>query len=950
VLGNYGTAGSPYHAAHGRHASSGIVESGLPSRNYMKKYILFLLFLPFSTFAQQRTLTGTVTASEDGVALPGVNVTVKSTRQGAITDADGRFSISLVKGETLVFSFIGFTAREVPITQANEYNIALQASTHTLGEVQVVGSRNANRTKTDSPVPVDVIDLKPLLESAPQVSITQLLQYVSPSFHSVNGTNAGDAGSALNLSQLRGLGVDQVLVLVNGKRRHKSSNINWGGLGNGATGYDLNSIPTAAIERVEILRDGAAAQYGSDAIAGVINIVLSKSTDQLTLSSTASTRRRGDGTTTRTNANYGFALGKTGGYLNATAEFATQALAILPGKDDAGLYLGPVYGGGANTRNYDAIYTKEIDEAILAARGIDRHYFDRRGGGSNKAKDALLFFNAAIPLKQNAELYAFGGISHRNSQFTAVYRLPGWTERNNAFLYPDGFLPEMENIITDKSFAIGIKGKIHDWDVDISNVYSKNDFGNVITNSLNASLGLKTPTTFDAGSYNASQNTGSIDIGRYFPKALQGINVAFGAQYRVETYQIVAGEEASYSKADLRAIYGLDTTATGIIYNTKDGSIGLNGLSPGSQIHAGFRPENAVNVNRSILAGYADIEANITQNWLVSGALRLENFSRLGNVTTYKIASRYRIADWLGVRASHNTGFRAPDLAQYYYTETSTSFQQGRAIDQVTASNQSAATRALGIPSLTPEKSKGYTFGLTSQPFKNFELTADAYLVDVDNRVGNTGNFSATDVNLPAEVRTLFVQTGTTQAKFFYNSFSTRTKGIEVTGSYRTPFSTGTLSLLLGANFVKNEVTKVNTPAGLEAYRYIIFNDGEKARVTSNIPGQKITLQGIYKQGRFTYLARAIYFGSVTNASALNATFPKPDYFYQKLKPIWVADVSLAYSFSKSIQGAVGVNNLFNELGDYSDPKLSALNNPSVIGIQNGSAGIQPFIRITAKL
>jgi iron complex outermembrane receptor protein len=916
----------------------------------MRKYLPILFILLSTAAFAQRTLTGTVTDAGSKLALPGVTVTIKHTKQGTITDADGRFSLNLVKGETLVFSYLSFATQEVAITKSEEYSVALLPSTHTLGEVQVVGSRNANRTKLDSPVPVDVIDLKPLLESAPQVSITQLLQYVSPSFHSVNGSNAGDAGSALNLSQLRGLGVDQLLVLVNGKRRHKSSNINWGGLGNGATGYDLNSIPTASIERVEILRDGAAAQYGSDAIAGVINIVLTQSTDKLSLTSTASTRRRGDGTTTRTSANYGFALGKNGGYLNTTAEFATQAISFLPGRDDAGLYLGPIYGGGANTRNYDAIYTREIDEAILADRGYTRHNFNRRGGGSNKAKDALLFFNAAVPLKQNAELYAFGGISHRNSQFTAVYRLPGWTERNNAFLYPDGFLPNMDNIITDKSLAIGIKSKISNWDVDISNVYGKNDFGNVITNSLNASLGQRSPTTFDAGSYNASQNTGSLDISRYFDKALKGVNVAFGAQYRVETYQIIAGEEASYSKADLRTVYGLDTTAAGIIYNTKEGQIGLNGLSPGSQIHAGFRPENAVNVNRSILAGYADIEANITSKWLVSAALRLENFSSVGNVTTYKFASKYSITDWLGLRGSHNTGFRAPDLAQYYYTETSTSFQQGRAIDQVTASNQSAATRALGIPTLTPEKSKGYTLGFTTQPFKNFEFTADAYLVDVNNRVGNTGNFSATDVNLPVEVRSLFVQTGTTQAKFFYNSFSTRTKGLELTGSYRTPFRKGALTLLFGANFVNNQVTKVNTPQGLEAYRYIIFNDGEKARVTSHIPGRKVNLQGTFKIGKLTYMARGIYFGSVTTASAQNANFPQPDYFYQKLNPIWVVDASVAYSFTKSIQGVIGVNNAFNELGDYTDPKLSALNNPSVIGLQNGSAGIQPFIRITAKL
>ncbi|PQA54454.1 TonB-dependent receptor [Siphonobacter curvatus] len=909
-------------------------------------YLSLFLLVSVGLRAQQRILSGNVVSATENAPVSGASVYVKGTNTGTLTDTQGNFKLSISKGSTLVVSAIGFQSQEILLSNQNSLNVRLEAAANQLGEIEVVGSRNASRTRTDSPVAVDVIDLKPLKESAPQVSITQLLQYVSPSFHSVNGSNAGDAGSALNLSQLRGLGVDQVLVLVNGKRRHKSSNVNWGGLGNGATGYDLNSIPTGAIERVEILRDGAAAQYGSDAIAGVINLVLRKSTDELTATSTLSTRRRGDGATSRTSANYGFALGNRGGFFNATAEFATQGISLTPGRNDAGLYNGPIYGGGANTRAYDAIYTKEIDEALLAKRGIDRHFFDQRGGGSNKAKDALLFFNAAVPLKEEAEIYAFGGISHRNSQFTAVYRLPGWTERTNSFLYPDGFLPAMDNIITDKSLTLGIKGKIHNWNVDVSNVYGKNDFGNVITNSINASLGLKSPTSFDAGKYNASQNTASLDISRYFDRVLKGLNVAFGAQYRVETYQIIAGEEASYSKADLRTIYDLDTTTAGIPFLNNAGSVALNGLSPGSQIHAGFRPANEVNVNRSISAGYVDLEANLTTAWLLSGAFRVENFSDFGNVTTYKVATRYKFADWLNIRGSYNTGFRAPDLAQFYYTETSTSFQQGRAIDQVTASNKSAATRALGFPSLTPEKSKGYTIGFTSQPVRKVELTADAYWVDVDNRVGNTGNFSATDTNLPLEVRNLFVQTGTTQAKFFYNSFSTRTKGLEFTGSYKTPFRGGQLTFLVGGNFVSNEVTKVNTPKGLEAYRYIIFNEGEKARVTSNIPSQKVTIQAFFHQGRFNYLLRTVYFGSVTTAAAQNATFPKPDYFFQKLNPIWVTDLSFGYRLTSAIQVTAGVNNLFDILGDYT--QVPSLRNPTVVGIQNGSAGIQPFARLSA--
>jgi len=840
-----------------------------------------------------------------------------------------------------LFTYQSLAAQDKPLTDSI-------ASRKALGEVLIVGSRNATRTRLNSPVPVDVIDIRPLQEAAPQASITQLLQYISPSFHSVNGSNAGDAGSALNLVQLKGLGVDQLLVLVNGKRRHKSSNVNWGGLGNGATGYDLNALPAAAVERIEILRDGAAAQYGSDAIAGVINIVLKKNTGELTAGSTASVRRRGDGLSARTSLNYGVGLGKNGGYLNVTTEFATQAIALPAGRKDAGLYNGPIYGGGANTRGYDAIYTKEIDDAILASRGIDGHYFDQRGGGSNKAKDALLFFNAAIPLKEEFELYAFGGVSHRSSEFTAVYRLPGWTERNNTVLYPDGFLPEMQNSITDKSLAIGIRGRIGDWRVDISNVYGKNDFGNEITNSLNASMGVKSPTTFNAGRYNASQNTAGIDINRYFDKALHGVNVAFGAQYRVETYQIIAGEEASYNKADLRSIYRVDTTAAGVPYIADAGLIALNGLSPGSQIHAGFRPSNEVNVNRAITAGYIDLELNITHDWLLSGALRAEHFSDFGAVTTGKVATRYSIAKWLSIRGAFNTGFRAPDLAQFNYTETSTTFQQGRAVDLVTASNKSAAARALGIPSLTPEKSKGYTAGLTSQPVPNAELTADAYQIDIDNRVGNTGNFSATDVNLPADVRSLLLATGTTQAKFFYNAFSTRTRGIEITGSYRIPLAGGNLALLAGANFSKNEVREVNTPRGLEAYKYVIFSEAERARVTTNIPQQKITLQGIYNVSKFSFLLRMVYFGAVTTATGLNANFPRPDYYFQRLSPVWVTDVSAGYRVTREIQVTAGVNNVFNVLGDYTDAAISGLRNPTVVGIQNGNAGIQPFVRVLA--
>jgi len=918
----------------------------------MKKLLFLLIFFNFTyAQAQKRSVSGVVIAADDKTPIPGVSVRVKGLNESAITKDDGSFSIVIRNGKYLVFSSLGYESQEVLIDGLTTFNILLKPVDNHLNEVQIVGSRNANRTKLNSASAVDIIDIKPLLESAPQVSVTQLLQYISPSFHSVNGSNAGDAGSALSLAQLRGLGPDQVLVLVNGKRRHKSANVNYGGLGNGSTGYDLNAIPSGAIERIEILRDGAAAQYGSDAIAGVVNIVLKKKTDDLVLSTSGSTRRRGDGATTRSSVNYGVGLGNTGGYVNATVEYATQAIALPAGKKDAGLYNGPIYGGGANTRGYDAIYTKEIDDAILKSRGIDRHFFDQRGSGSNAGQDALLSFNAALPLNKTTDVYAFGGISSRNSQFTAVYRLPGWTSRNNNFIYPDGFLPAMENNIVDGSITVGIKGKVGEWQVDFSNVFGKNSFSNRVDNSLNASMGLKSPTSFDAGRYSAGQNTTGLDFNRYFDKVLKGLNVAFGAQHRIESFRIVAGEEASYTKADQRTIVDIDTTVGGIPYLSNAGVTSLNGLAAGSQIHLGFRPENAVNVSRSVTAGYADVELNITKAWLLSGAGRAEYFSDFGNVFTWKAATRYSFARWLNIRGSANTGFRAPDLAQSYYTSVSTTFQQGKGVDILTASNQSAAARALGIPKLTPEKSKGYAVGLTSAPGSNIELSVDAYLIYIDNRIGNTGNFTSSDSNLPVDVQKLFQQTGAAQANFFYNEFSTRTKGVEFTGSYKFFLGRGHVNFLFGGNFSSNEVTKVNTPKGLEAYKNVILSPGERARVTTNIPAQKINLQGIYSADKFTFLLRTVYFGKVTTATLQSAADPlNPVYFYQQLKPIWVTDVSVGYKFTPKLQATLGVNNVFDVVGDYTDPIISGLRNPTVVGIQNGSAGIQPFVKLSAHL
>lgn len=905
-------------------------------------FILLSLFSISKIFGQQRIVIGKVTAQEDKSPLIGVSVIVKGTNTGTTTTPSGTFKLSFQKGTTLVFSFIGYQSQEVAIPPSGEVNVSLQPAINTLGEVQVVGSRNANRTKLDSPVPVDVVNIRQLQESAPQVTVTQILQYVAPSFHSAE-SSGGDASSATNLAQLRGLSVDQVLVLVNGKRRHKSSNINFGGNGNGSTGYDLNAIPTASIERIEVLRDGAAAQYGSDAIAGVINIVLKKNTDNLLVSTTGGVRYSGDGEYTRSNINYGLKTGEKGGFINLTAEFGTQGIAEPVGGGNNGLYTGPIYGGGAGVRDYDAIYTKEIDEAILASRGLTRKDFNQRSG-PNRQKDALVFFNTALPLANGAEFYAFGGLSYRNSEFTAVRRLPGWGTRNNTFIYPDGFLPAIEMGILDKSLAVGLRGKVKGWNVDFSNVYGGNSFTNRVTHSLNASLGLKTPKNFFAGAYGASQNTTSLDFTQYFDKILHGLNIAFGTQYRAETYYIEKGEPNSYIKADTRTIYDVDTTYLGIPYLQEVGQTALNGTAAGAQIYPGFRPESETNVTRSIISAYLDLEANITPEWTLSGAVRVENFSDFGSVFTGKAATRYQFAPWLALRGSVSSGFRAPDLAQFYYTAVSTSFLGGVGVDILTASNVSAAARALGIPSLTPEKSRGYTLGFTSKASRNIELSVDAYSIDIDDRIIQTGNFSSTASNLPADLKAAFIATGANQANFFYNAVNSRTQGIDITANYKAQIGTGNFTFTAAANFGKNEIRKINTPKGLDSFVDVIVSPTEKVRIESSIPQKKISLQALYAINRWNFLLRAVYFGDVNVAT----NFGGGNIFYQNFSPKWITDLSAGYKLSPTIQVTAGVNNVFNVLADYTDQLVAGRRITTPGGGQFVSTGGRAFIRLAA--
>ena len=544
----------------------------------------------------QREIKGNVKDS-NGSPLPGANVLVKGTTNGAQTDFDGNFIINLPEeNNVLVVSYLGFETTEVDVTGKDFVTITLKDAAAQLDDIVLVGSRNPSRTATETAVPIDVIDITEIATQGPQTSVNEILNYVAPSFTSQTQT-VSDGTDHIDPASLRGLGPDQVLVLINGKRRHNTALINVNGtVGAGSVGTDMNAIPTAAIQRIEVLRDGAAAQYGSDAIAGVINIVLKKATGKLDITLTTganfsenSNQFEGgsDGEKVKVDANYGLAIGENGGYINFTGSLSTREPALRNRDYQGDIFRGfhgaeRVFaaGGGnvadmtladyqtasqnvayldqatrdqiaalnvndpADAETFRGLLDIDVDEQELTARGLTREDF-RFKVGTAKLREGKFFANMAIPLSEDTEIYSFGGISYRQGLASGFYRRPAQGDgRANTPAFPNGFLPNIGTDIVDKSLAVGIKGKIKDWNVDFSNTYGINIFDITVGNSSNGTLGVATPRTFDAGALRFMQNTTNLDINKFHEDIFKGFNVAMGAEYKVENYGITAGEEA----------------------------------------------------------------------------------------------------------------------------------------------------------------------------------------------------------------------------------------------------------------------------------------------------------------------------------------------------------------------------------------------------------------------
>ena len=851
----------------------------------MKKLLLLassLFFLITTAFAQQ-TVSGRVT-DEKGNPIEGISVNLKGTTIGTTTDKNGDYTIKVSgTNPVLIFSGIGFNDREINAFSAA--NVSLEAAAITLTSVEMVGTRSLKRSSTETPVPVDIIPITKVTNQLGLVEINSILHYIAPSFNS-NRQSGADGADHIDPATLRGLGPDQTLVLINGKRRHQSSLVNlYGSRGRGNTGTDLNAIPAAAIERIEILRDGASAQYGSDAIAGVINIVLKSSVKEFTASATAGTHMTGyggsldyngqkvlenqtDGLEYNANVNYGFKL-KDNGFFNVTADYLNKAKTYRP--------------------NYEPVFPD--------------NYRQKFGDGSYQ--NARIFFNNKLSLGGATEFYSFGGYNRRDGEAYAYTRDAG-SERNVTAIYPNGFNPLITSEIIDKSISIGVRTKLCGWNSDFNGTLGSNRFQYGVEQTLNASLEASSPTEFDAGGFQLSQHTLSANFSKLISGVGQGLNLAFGSEVRYDEYMIFPGETASWKQY-------LDANGQPPVFSI-NGPGDTTFRPGGSQGFPGFQPKDVVKESRNNFAAYADAELDVTKNILIAGAVRIENYSDFGWTDNYKLATRIKLNNNLSFRGSWSTGFRAPSLPQTHFSSTFTNVVAGQIFDQVIAPNTGELAKEVGIPELKEETSNNVGLGFVAKIGKKFNLTVDAYQIKVKDRIVLTGLFDTGDDKIGAILESMNVGA----AQFFTNAVDTKTRGLDVIATYGTNLGQGKLNATLAANFNKMEVEAVHTTPLLEGKEEIYFGVRERYFLLASAPHHKINLSFDYTINRFNAFVRFTRFSSVKLID-FNFDETDPDIYDAR----HTLDLTFGYKINDNFNIAIGGANVLDTYPSIQDPGLT---------------------------
>ena len=834
------------------------------------------------------TVTGKVTTAADGLALPGATVTIPALKLSAETGEDGTYSITVpasdARGQTVEVKVIYFGL------QTQSANVVLSGNAPIVRDFGLVfgfheeitvGSRLAGAA-AEKAVPVDILTPHQIATSGASET-NQIIQALTPSFNFPRPTIT-DGTDSVRPATLRGLGPDQVLVLINGKRRHIGALVHVNGsIGRGSTGVDLNAIPASAIQRIEILRDGAAAQYGSDAIAGVINIVLKAGVSPTTLNAKAGITTHEDGGLFDVSANRGWNIGR--GAVFATIEFRDR---------------GETNRAGVDPR----------DQIVVGDAGNNSVAQPNFHWGDADTTDLMTFANAEFPISTGTtSFYAFGGISRRQGVHGGFFRR-AMDATNWPQIYPQGFLPLIEPDIVDWSATGGLRGTRSGWFWDASAQYGYNSFDFNVTDSLNVSLGpTSTQREFYSGSLVFDQFLTNFDVSRQVDAGLSGpLNVALGAEYRHENYQIIAGEPNSY------------------IDGGQPNRLGQPAV-PGAQVFPGFRPSNEVDTGRHSVAAYADLEANLHRLLRLGLAGRYEHYSDFGSTADGKLTVRLEPHPRFVVRSAVSTGFRAPALAQSYFSAISTNFlavgSQLLPFEVGTFPVSSPPARVLGAEDLKPEESVHFSAGLVWNPVDTLEFTADVYRIDIDDRIVISGNFTG------GSISDLLRPLGANGARFFTNAIDTRTDGADFTATYTIALDADSrLRLSASYNLTDNDILRIAaTPPQLAGFESVLFDRIERRRVECGQPQNNFRFSGDWNATRFGVVGRVARYGeycSVDRAVIINGVTVDQDFEAE-----WITDLEATVSFGKALLG-VGIQNLFDVF-------------PDVTVAPNSNSGIFPY-------
>jgi iron complex outermembrane receptor protein len=860
-----------------------------------KTFILLFCFLIASLALEaQVTISGKVLDESSNEPLVGSAVSVMGTTLGSLTAQDGTFSIKVVKLPIkLKVSFIGYQTTEIEVKTVSPIVVMLKTELTSLEDLVIIGSRGRPRTVIASPVPIDNIDITELTQSG-QTSLDQMLTFKIPSYNSTNQT-ISDATAHFDPSELRNLGPSRTLVLVNGKRKNQSAQVYVNETpGRGEVGTDMKSIPASAIERVEVLRDGASAQYGSDAIAGVINIILKKDKEAFDVNLATGVTLMGDGLEYSGDINKGFKVGENG-FLNLTGSFYHQDYTNRAGKPGGDGLFGFLYDVGAipieAAGGFEASPGVVATGAQILSGNTDWQKANPGLGmivGQPSYDKYAAVANFGIE-HGSGNFYADASFTQRNGTSFALYRVPWWpgvpTDAATNALYDgsgiyQGFQPTFETSINDWIITVGDRFKISDWAVDVSTTSGNNSVNYTVGNTINPSLGKGSPTSFDPGGYSFGHLVGNLDISR----TSNNIDLSFGVEARNEYYEVRAGQEESY-------------------------------ISGGAQSFPGLQPENALKKNRSNIGAYAGLDCDITKSLFIGGAFRVENYSDFGSNVSWKINARQLLPSGTGaVRASLSTGFRAPSLHQIYLSNVQTLVVDGNIQQEGTFNNVDPVIRdLLGVPALDAEKALNLTGGFTFRFLDNLSLAVDYYNIKVDNRVLFSNQISTGALPDGNAVKTNLQSSGVEAFKFFVNALNTRTTGLDVVLSYDKIKigSKNRLDVIFALNTNKTAILgEINAPKVFKDAGIEIFNREEKARVTSARPNLKYNLGLNFTMQKFNVNLNNTYFGAVTWRHPAN-----PD-FDQSFSGKVLTDLILSYHITDKIDINLAANNLLNVYPD----------------------------------